>query len=69
MGCPNKDKNMVHCNCTYEPCGKKGNCCECVLFHRKTAQLPACFFDAEAEATYDRSIENFVRLYNKKRGK
>lgn len=69
MGCANTKNNLANCNCTYEPCSKKGNCCECVLFHRKSGQIPACFFDAEAESTYDRSIENFVSMHNKKRGK
>ena len=63
-----KDKNMVHCNCTYEPCSKKGICCECVVYHLKSNEVPACFFPDDVEKTYDRSIENFIRVYQK-RGK
>lgn len=66
MGCPNTSKNLANCNCTYEACSKRGNCCECVAFHRKSNQIPACFFNAEEEATYDRSIDNFIKMYNKK---
>lgn len=58
----NSKKNLTGCNCTYEPCSRKGICCECVSYHRKSRELPACFFSKEAEATYDRSFEHFARL-------
>jgi hypothetical protein len=57
----NLKSNRQKCTCTYEPCSRKGRCCECVEFHRGMDELPGCFFSAEAEATYDRSIRNFVR--------
>ena len=56
-----KEENLKHCNCTYS-CSKKGVCCECVKYHREHGELPACYFGKEAEKTYDRSIEHFVRL-------
>lgn len=62
------DKNKTKCNCTYEPCPRKGICCECVSYHRDSGERPACFFSPEAERTYDRSIERFVALQQKKRG-
>jgi len=53
-----KERNLKeHCNCTY-PCEKKGICCECIAYHRKRNELPACYFSKEKEATYDRSISN-----------
>jgi len=55
------DNNLASCNCTYEPCGRKGRCCDCIAYHRAAAELPACYFDAAAEKTYDRSIAYFVR--------
>ncbi|HDZ77670.1 MAG TPA: hypothetical protein ENH41_06265 [Candidatus Omnitrophica bacterium] len=58
--CANKKKNLEECNCTYEPCSRKGICCECIVYHRRSRQLPACFFSSDVEATYDRSIENFI---------
>ncbi len=61
MNCDNKAKNMKQCNCTYEPCSRKGACCDCVTYHRSNGELPACYFSAEEERTYDRSIEHFVR--------
>jgi len=61
-----QNKNLNQCNCSY-PCNKKGICCECLHYHRKMGQLPACYFPADAEKTYDRSIEYFIELY-KKRG-
>jgi len=62
----NREENLKRCNCTYEPCPRKGICCECIAYHRKLGELPACYFDDEAEKTYDRSIENFVRLNSKR---
>ena len=58
--CTRHDANMKHCNCTYEPCPRKGRCCECLVYHRRAGELPACYFSAEAERTYDRSIRKFI---------
>jgi hypothetical protein len=58
----NKEKNLSLCNCTYEPCERKGMCCECIQYHVKSRELPACCFPDDAEATYDRSFEFFARL-------
>jgi hypothetical protein len=55
------DKNRGRCTCTYEPCSRKGICCECVTYHKKSGELPGCFFSPEAEKTYDRSISFFIR--------
>jgi hypothetical protein len=60
--CPNKEKNLQHCNCTYEPCSRKGLCCECLSYHRRMRELPACYFPAEVEKTYDRSIARFLKI-------
>jgi hypothetical protein len=57
-----KEINIKKCNCTYEPCSRKGRCCECVTYHLNMGELPACYFSAKDERTYDRSIEFFVRL-------
>jgi hypothetical protein len=60
--CPNKEKNLQKCNCTYEPCSRKGICCECLDYHRRMRELPACYFPEEVEKTYDRSIARFTRI-------
>lgn len=57
-----KEKNLKGCTCSYEPCSRKGICCECLRYHLKSRQLPACCFTSEAERTYDRSFEHFARL-------
>lgn len=57
-----KQAHLNVCNCSYEPCPRKGICCECIRYHLSSRQLPACCFPASAEATYDRSFEHFVRL-------
>lgn len=58
----NKTKNLAACNCTYEPCPRKGNCCECMSYHLSARELPACCFTADAERTFDRSFDHFARL-------
>ncbi|MBU0682730.1 MAG: DUF6485 family protein [Candidatus Omnitrophota bacterium] len=57
------EANKKICNCSYEPCSRKGLCCDCLHYHRKMGQLPACYFPDDVEKTYDRSIENFIRIY------
>jgi len=60
MDCPNKEKNLADCNCTYS-CEKKGMCCECIRYHRSMNQLPACYFSNAAERTYDRTFRKFAQ--------
>jgi hypothetical protein len=60
MKCEKLADNLKSCNCTYEPCSRKGNCCACIAYHRSSDELPACYFDARAEATYDRSVSRFI---------
>jgi len=62
----NIGKNKASCPCTYEPCGRKGLCCECIRYHRSSGELPACFFSKEDEASYDRSAERFVKSHKGK---
>ena len=62
MECKQKE-NMARCNCTYEPCSRKGICCECIKYHWSMQELPACVFPLEAERTYDRSIRKFIEVY------
>jgi len=57
-----QENNKKDCNCSYEPCKRKGLCCECLSYHLKNRQLPACCFPKEAEATFDRSFSHFARL-------
>lgn len=62
-----KEKNLKICNCSYSPCSRKGTCCECVTYHLKNRELPACVFPEAAERTYDRSFEHFARLVSSNR--
>ena len=57
-------QNLASCSCTYEPCSRKGICCECIKHHLKNKELPACYFPPEVEKTYDRSIKRFVSIKN-----
>ncbi len=57
-----KQNNLLNCNCSYEPCSRKGLCCECISYHRSMRELPACFFPNSIEKTYDRSYEKFAML-------
>jgi len=58
----NTERNKKNCTCTYEPCPRKGMCCECITYHKKSGELPGCFFTPEQERTYDRSISHFIRV-------
>lgn len=62
MGCDKQKENMKNCNCTYEPCSRKGICCECIAYHRAADELPACYFPDNIERSFDRSIKNFIRI-------
>ena len=56
------EANLEKCNCTYDPCPRKGNCCQCISYHMGNRELPACAFPADAERTFDRSFDHFARL-------
>jgi hypothetical protein len=58
--CANQASGNPDCNCTYPGCPRHGNCCQCVRHHRAKDQLPACYFTAEQEKRYDRSIAFFI---------
>jgi hypothetical protein len=60
VNCPNKERNLKGCNCTYT-CGRKGICCECVIYHRERGEIPGCFFSDSAEKTWDRSVRALAR--------
>ncbi|MGQ9678152.1 MAG: DUF6485 family protein [bacterium] len=65
MDCTLK-KNLSNCTCTYEPCPRKGKCCECIAYHRRNNELPGCFFPPSAERTYNRSMKFFIEIEGKK---
>jgi len=54
------DKNMKICNCTFS-CDKKGKCCDCIAYHRRLGELPACYFPEDIERTGERSVEDYLR--------
>ncbi|MFH1397251.1 MAG: hypothetical protein ABIH27_01700 [Candidatus Omnitrophota bacterium] len=61
MACQNQKKNLTNCNCSYDPCPRKGLCCECLTYHRENEELPACYFSVDIEKTFNRSITNFLK--------
>ena len=58
MAC--EHNTSIKCNCTYS-CSRHGKCCECVAYHRRSGEFPACFFSDSAEKTYDRSLNALIR--------
>ncbi len=56
----------LNCTCTYEPCSRKGKCCECITYHRRNGELPGCLFPKDAERTYDRSVRKFIEAHKGK---
>ena len=63
------DVNNAKCSCTYEPCSRKGRCCECLAYHLKSDELPACAFPPDIERTYNRSFAKFVQVFAAKGGR
>lgn len=59
--CPSLQANLAGCNCTYQPCPRKGRCCECLRYHLRAGELPACAFPPQVERTYDRSFARFIQ--------
>ncbi|MDI6892874.1 MAG: DUF6485 family protein [Actinomycetota bacterium] len=57
------EENKKRCTCTYEPCSRKGKCCECITYHRANGEIPGCLFPPAVEKTYDRSIGRFIAAY------
>ncbi|HSV31343.1 MAG TPA: DUF6485 family protein [Atribacteraceae bacterium] len=53
-------KNLDHCTCTYDPCSRKGLCCDCFSYHRLHGEIPGCLFPPDIEKTYDRSITRYL---------
>ena len=62
------EANKARCTCTYEPCSRKGKCCDCIAYHLESEELPACVFPPDVERTYDRSFAKFVQVYKAKDG-
>ncbi len=65
--CP-VEQNKKECPCTWEPCDKKGICCECLRFHWVEGELPVCLFPPEWEKGRELSVESLIESY-RKRGK
>jgi hypothetical protein len=59
-----KDENRARCNCSYDPCARKGVCCDCIAYHLRNRELPGCVFPDDAERTWNRSFEHFAKLVN-----
>ena len=64
--CQNFQENLNFCTCTYTSCSRRGICCECIRYHLRMKQLPACCFTPEVEKTYDRSFKRFVEMCQEK---
>ncbi len=60
--CPSIKEHVLKCTCTYEPCSRKGKCCECIEYHRRMDEAPGCLFPKAAERTYDRSLRYLAEV-------
>ncbi|HDZ85684.1 MAG TPA: hypothetical protein ENH35_04015 [Candidatus Moranbacteria bacterium] len=54
-----REENKKSCPCTHD-CSRRGICCECIRHHQERDELPGCYFSAETEKTYDRSVDKFI---------
>ncbi len=59
--CPNVEENLKNCTCTYEPCSRKGVCCECIMYHKRIGEIPGCLFTSRGERTFDRTVNGFIK--------
>jgi len=41
--CFRYERNKKECPCDSYSCPRRGQCCECVLYHRVHGGAPACF--------------------------
>jgi len=62
------EANQAKCPCTYEPCSRKGKCCECISYHLQFDELPGCVFPPEVEKSYDRSFRRFTEVFQARSG-
>ena len=62
------DENKRDCPCTFAGCGKHGLCCDCLSSHLGRRQLPACAFPSDIAGTDERSIDEFISLYQERGG-
>jgi hypothetical protein len=60
-----QEKYKATCTCSYEPCARKGICCECIDYHWRHGELPGCLFPPQVERTYDRSLARFIACYQR----
>ena len=60
--------NLKNCNCSYPSCERKGICCECITYHRKRNELPACYFSKEIEKPITSKSEICLWDSNEKSG-
>ncbi|MFC1607552.1 DUF6485 family protein [Candidatus Latescibacterota bacterium] len=56
------ESNKKNCTCSYTSCSRHGVCCECIVYHQRSGELPGCFFPSDIERTGERSISAFVRI-------
>ena len=56
--------NKMICSCSFS-CSRHGKCCECLEYHIKNDEFPACFFSKAAEKTGDRSLASLIKDRNK----
>jgi|LSQX01.2.fsa_nt_gb hypothetical protein len=40
--CPRYEENRKECPCTSNYCARWSRCCECIAYHRRMGDLPAC---------------------------
>ncbi|MBI5483683.1 MAG: hypothetical protein HY888_04370 [Deltaproteobacteria bacterium] len=55
------DRTGKDCKCTYSSCTRRGNCCQCIAFHRDRSEATGCMFTPAGEKSYDRSLKNLMR--------
>lgn len=56
--------NTLPCICSFS-CSRHAKCCECVAYHIKNDEFPACFFSTTTEKTGNRTLAALLKDRNK----
>ena len=54
--------NTINCTCTYTSCSRHGKCCECVAYHRRSGEVPGCFFSKIGEKTITGQLKIYTMI-------
>ena len=61
-----KERNLITHATAAIHAAKKESAATALHRIRRAGELPACYFPDDMESGYDRSVENFIRIYRER---